>query len=196
VNERAVGEAFRCYAPAVYARCAQLLRDRDAARDVTQEAFVRCMRERASLRPGRELLAWLYRVATNLCLNHLRDGRVRAAGPLDEVEASTDPPGPNRQLVASALAGLDERTQAIAIYVIVDGMTHAEAAEVAGVTDRTVRNCLARFRTHARAALADDPAARQALDDEDQGRHDDDDDEEEEEHDRNPLSVRLQSGRR
>jgi RNA polymerase sigma-70 factor (ECF subfamily) len=191
VNERAVGEAFRCYAPAVYARCVQLLRDRDAARDVTQEAFVRCVRERASLRPGRELLAWLYRVATNLCLNQLRDGRVRAAGPLDEVEATTDPPGPNRQLVARALAGLDERTQAIAIYVIVDGMTHAEAAEVAGVTDRTIRNCLARFRAHARAALADDPAARQALDDQ----HDDDDDEEEE-HDRKPLSVRLQSGRR
>jgi RNA polymerase sigma-70 factor, ECF subfamily len=186
VDERAVGEAFRCYAPAVYARCAQLLRDRDAARDVTQEAFVRCMRERATLRPGRELLAWLYRVATNLCLNQLRAGRVRALDPAPHGEPSADPPGPNRQLVARALAGLDERTQAVAIYVIVDGMTHAEAAEVAGVTDRTVRNCLARFRAHARAALADDPAAAQAFDD----------DEEEEAHDRDPLSVRLQSGRR
>jgi RNA polymerase sigma-70 factor, ECF subfamily len=190
VNERAVGEAFRCYAPAVYARCVQLLRDRDAARDVTQEAFVRCMRQRASLRPGRELLAWLYRVATNLCLNQLRAGRVRAAALLDQTEASTDPPGPNRHLVTRALAGLDERTQVIAIYVIVDGMTHAEAAEVAGVADRTVRNCLARFRAHARAVLADDPAARQALE------ADDEDDEEEKDHDRNPLSVRLQSGRR
>jgi RNA polymerase sigma-70 factor (ECF subfamily) len=191
VDERAVGDAFQRYAPAVYARCVHLLRSRDAARDVTQEVFVRCMRERGALRPGRELLAWLYRVATNLCLNQLRAGRLRAAGPLDEAQASAEPPGPNRHLAARALAGLDERTQAIAIYVIVDGMTHAEAAEVAGVTDRTVRNCLARFRAHGREALGYDPDARRDLEQAD----DQEDDDEEEDHDPNPMSVRLQSGR-
>ena len=57
---------------------------------------------------------------------------------------------PSNLEVLELLEGLDERAQAIAIYVHVDGMTHEEAAEVAQVTDRTVRNCLARFAEHAR----------------------------------------------
>lgn len=57
---------------------------------------------------------------------------------------------PSAREVLELLDGLDERTQAIAVYVHVDGMTHEEAAEVAQVSDRTGRNCLARFAAHAR----------------------------------------------
>jgi RNA polymerase sigma-70 factor, ECF subfamily len=191
VDEPAVADAFRKYAPAVYGRCAQLLADRDAARDVTQEVFVRCVRERRGLRPGRELLAWLYRVATNLCLNHLRASRLRQVDPLSEDLPGAPAPDPDRRLVLRALSGLDERTQAVAIYVLVDGMTQAEAAEVAGVTDRTVRNCLTRFREHARAVLGRDPVLPDApprdQTDGKQGK--------EEQHGCDRLSVRLQSGR-
>jgi RNA polymerase sigma-70 factor (ECF subfamily) len=154
VDEGAVFESYRDYAPAVYARCVRILRDREAARDVTQEVFVRCHRERAELRPGRELLAWLYQVATNLCLNSLRHDKVRAAAlGRDGASAVSDPVAPGQRLVLELLAGLDPRTQAIAIYVYVDGMTQPEAAAVAGVSDRTVRKCLTRFLEHGRNAL-------------------------------------------
>jgi RNA polymerase sigma-70 factor (ECF subfamily) len=154
VDDRTVFESYRDYAPAVYARCVRILRDREAARDVTQEVFVRCHRERARLRPGRELLAWLYQVATNLCLNSLRNDKVRAAAlGRDGAAAITDPVAPGQRLVLELLAGLDERTQAIAVYVYIDGMTQPEAAAVAGVSDRTVRKCLTRFLEHGRQAL-------------------------------------------
>lgn len=61
------------HAAAVYARCRRILRDDESARDITQEVFIRCLGHRDDLRSGRELLGWLYRVATSLCLNHLRD---------------------------------------------------------------------------------------------------------------------------
>jgi RNA polymerase sigma-70 factor (ECF subfamily) len=154
VDEGAVFESYRDYAPAVYARCVRILREREAARDVTQEVFVRCHRERARLRPGRELLAWLYQVATNLCLNSLRHDKVRASAlGRDGASAVSDPVAPGQRLVLELLAGLDPRTQAIAIYVYVDGMTQPEAAAVAGVSDRTVRKCLTRFLEHGRNAL-------------------------------------------
>jgi RNA polymerase sigma-70 factor, ECF subfamily len=154
VDERTVFESYRDYAPAVYARCARILRDREAARDVTQEVFVRCHRERARLRSGRELLAWLYQVATNLCLNSLRHDKVRAAAlGRDGGAGVSDPVAPGQRLVMELLAGLDPRTQAIAIYVYIDGMTQPEAAAVAGVSDRTVRKCLTRFLEHGRQAL-------------------------------------------
>ena len=158
MDERTVFESYRDYAPAVYARCVRILRDREAARDVTQEVFVRCHRERGRLRPGRELLAWLYQVATNLCLNSLRHDKVRAAalgrgGGAGVSDPVVDPVAPGQRLVLELLAGLDPRTQAIAIYVYVDGMTQPEAAAVAGVSDRTVRKCLTRFLEHGRQAL-------------------------------------------
>jgi RNA polymerase sigma-70 factor (ECF subfamily) len=157
MDETEVGAAYRDYGGPVFARCARILRDEDAARDVTQEVFVRCFHRRQGLRAGRELLAWLYRVATNLCLNVLRDADFRRkadgrAAPAS-VAGAVDPP---LRAVQDLLAGLDERTQAIVIYVHIDGMTHAEAAEVAGVSDRTVRNCLARFLEHGRTVLGAD----------------------------------------
>jgi len=154
VDDRAVFDSYRDYAPAVYARCVRILRDREAARDVTQEVFVRCQRERERLRPGRELLAWLYQVATNLCLNSLRHDKVRSAAlGRDGASGVSEPVAPGQRLVMELLDGLDARTQAIAIYVYVDGMTQPEAAAVAGVSDRTVRKCLSRFLEHGRKAL-------------------------------------------
>jgi RNA polymerase sigma-70 factor (ECF subfamily) len=143
--------AHRGHAAAVFARCRRILRDDEAARDVTQEVFVRCLKHRDHLRPGRELLAWLYRVATNLCLNLLRDqdSRRRHEAGLAESQCGWRERTSCRE-VLELLDGLDERAQAIAVYVYVDGMTHEEAAEVAQVSDRTVRNCLARFAEHTR----------------------------------------------
>jgi RNA polymerase sigma factor (sigma-70 family) len=143
--------AHRRHAAAVYARCRRLLRDDEAARDVTQEVFIRCLGHRASLRTGRELLGWLYRVATNLCLNVLRDQKSRRAS--DAHLALSQPAWretPSSREIFELLDGLDARTQAIAVYVHVDGMTHEEAADVAEVSDRTVRNCLTRFAEHGR----------------------------------------------
>jgi RNA polymerase sigma-70 factor (ECF subfamily) len=173
VDEQSVFESYQDYAPAVYARCWRILRERESARDVTQEVFVRCHRERARLRPGRELLAWLYRVATHLCLNSLRHDRVRAAATGQALgPESTEPVAPGQRLVLELLQGLDRRTQQVAIYVYLDGMTQPEAAAVAGVSDRTIRKCLTKFLHHGRKVLG---LAR-------------------EEHDDATLSLRLHAG--
>ena len=159
MDESAVAAAYRTYGGAVYARCLRVLRDPDRARDVTQEVFIRCFDRRATLRPGRELLGWLYRVGTNLSLNCLRDDerRRRADRVTTTAHPTVEPDGPAARLLRDLLTELDERAQAIVIYVYLDGMTHAEAAEVAQVTDRTVRNCLARFQERGRLRLGNDP---------------------------------------
>ena len=157
MDDSAVAEAFRVYGDAVHRRCLRILRDREGARDITQEVFVRCFDRRERLRHGRELLGWLYRVATNLCLNALRDGKLRRdAGRRLAPAAPAAPEPPQTRVLWDLLRDLDERTQAIVVYVYIDGMTHAEAAEVAQVTDRTVRNCLARFQRTGRLRLGAD----------------------------------------
>ena len=164
MDEAAVADAFRTYGLAVFRRCVRILRDNEAARDVTQEVFVRCFDRRSRLRSGRELLGWLYRVATNLCLNALRDGKIRRdadrrLAPSAPAAAPAEPP--EVRLLWDLLRDLDERTRSIVIYVHIDGMTHAEAAEVARVSDRTVRNCLARFQQAGRRRLGAEKALPQ-----------------------------------
>lgn len=154
MDDAGVADAFKVYGDAVYRRCLRILRHREGARDVTQEVFVRCFDSRKDLRHGRELLGWLYRVATNLCLNLLRADKLRrAADGRVAPEPTTAADQPTRHLLWELLHDLDERTQSIVIYVHIDGMTQAEAAEVAQVTDRTVRNCLARFQQTGRLRL-------------------------------------------
>jgi RNA polymerase sigma-70 factor (ECF subfamily) len=158
MDSLAMRRAYEQYAPLIYARCRRILRDEQGARDATQDVFERCLRRREELREGRELLAWLYRTATNACLNVLRDARTRrkhdAALAGGDVAAADGAPGPGQ--ILDLLRGLDERTQAIAIYVYVDGMTQLEAAQLAQVTDRTVRNCLARFVAHGKRSFGID----------------------------------------
>ena len=77
MDEDAVTAAYREHATAIWRRCFTVLRNDASAMDVTQEVFTRCIRHHRELRAGRELLGWLYRVATNLCLNELRDRRAR-----------------------------------------------------------------------------------------------------------------------
>src|SRR5262249_14705583 len=124
----------------------------------TQEVFVRAFKHRHRLRPGRELLAWLYRVGTNLCLNRLRDARSQKLGlPGHATVISPEKALGDRDLLRRLLQDLSRTTAEIVFYVLVDGMTHDEAAKMAGISARTVRNRLREFRqsTHLRINLED-----------------------------------------
>src|SRR5512143_3873274 len=74
-HREAAARLYREYGPAVYRRCLRLLRDRDAAQDATQEVFVKLVSNMGRLEGRGEVLPWIYRVATNHCLNLGRNTR-------------------------------------------------------------------------------------------------------------------------
>ena len=62
------------YSRSVWRRARRILADDDAAKDVTQEVFLRAMAVDATYAfEARPIPAWLYGVTTNLCLNKLRE---------------------------------------------------------------------------------------------------------------------------
>jgi len=152
-----VASLYQRYGPAVYRRCLGLLRDREAARDATQEVFRKLLRDEARLRREEEVLPWIYRVATNHCLNERRNQRRRGEDELPaELPFHDGAPRdllPERQLAQQVLARFDAQTQAVAVGVFVDGMEHEEVASVLGISSRTVSRKLERFVTNARRYL-------------------------------------------
>jgi RNA polymerase sigma-70 factor (ECF subfamily) len=107
------------------------------------------------------VLPWIFRVATNHCLNLRRDARSRGqdalAEDLDVVpDARGDRPDayPDRQLAQAVLSRFDGETQAVAVGVLVDGMEHEEIAAVLGISRRTVSRKLSRFLENARKFIA------------------------------------------
>jgi RNA polymerase sigma-70 factor (ECF subfamily) len=151
-----VAELYRRYGPVVYRRCLKLLRDPEAAKDATQEVFVKLVRDMARLEERETVLPWLYRVATNHCLNLRRGARRHGAEEQVDDLPLAAPPGPDypaRALARQVLSGFDDGTQAVAIGVLVDGMEHEELAQTLGISRKTVERRLARFLAGARALL-------------------------------------------
>jgi RNA polymerase sigma-70 factor (ECF subfamily) len=143
---------YRTYGPMIYSRCRRLLRDDAAAEDATQETFMRVHRHLEKAPDSREALFWIYRIATNYCLNELRDRRQR---PELQAELPELPSGDietllgDRDLVARLVARSPAETRAAAWLHHVDGLDQAEVGQVLGVSRRTVVNRLAEFARNA-----------------------------------------------
>jgi RNA polymerase sigma-70 factor (ECF subfamily) len=152
---------YRQYGPYIYARCARLLGDRSAAEDATQETFMRVHRHLHKAPDHNHALAWIYRIATNYCLNVIRDRELHhqlhhqieqcipeAHG--DNLQVSLT----NRDVVARIVARCPAKLCVPAWLHHVDGLDHGEIARVLGVSRRTVLNRLAAFADRARKFLA------------------------------------------
>jgi RNA polymerase sigma-70 factor (ECF subfamily) len=142
---------YRGFGAVVFRRCRQILGNAQDSQDASQEIFERCLRRCEELRPGPELLAWLYRVSTNLCLDRLRGQRDALHTPLaDDIPGLESGNGESRLLdrdsVRRLLGAVEERTREVVVYLYIDGMTQEEVARVSGMTDRSVRNHVARLR--------------------------------------------------
>ena len=150
-DEGAIAELYQRYAPAVYARCLRYLGSPAAARDAVQETFVRVLVRGEPLDSGREPLSYLHRVSTNICLNILRDRKVRARAGSVLAQRATASCGDeeghaDRQFASALLERCSERDSAIAVMHYIDRMSHSEIAEILGITRRTVFNRLRRLQ--------------------------------------------------
>jgi RNA polymerase sigma-70 factor (ECF subfamily) len=144
----------------------RILGDREEARDVVQIAFVRVWEHRGSYRPRFSPNTWIYRIATNLAIDHLRSrrSRERAAEPLRlhlerrQEAAGQRPLGELGEREVAAIfdqlaGGLTERQRAIFVMRELEGMSSAEVAEIVGCRESTVRNHLFNARKVLRDAL-------------------------------------------
>jgi len=152
IDELDVAALSDRYGPMVLRRCRQLLRNEDEARDACQDVFVRLVQHRKRL-DGRFPSSLLYRMATNVCLNRIRD-RHRAPDTPDEARlyaiARAEAPGGGsdaRMLLDWLFGRHPESSRTIAVLHYVDGLTLEQVAEETGMSVSGVRKRLRKLRS-------------------------------------------------
>ena len=146
-----IDQLYRQYGPMVMRRCRQLLRDEDLALDTTQDVFVRLIERRDHLRADYPS-SLLYRIATNICLNRIRDAKKRKTSTdqklLEQIADLDDAEGQiEARSVLARLFDLErETTRTMAVLHYVDGMTLEEVAGEVGMSVSGVRKRLRGLR--------------------------------------------------
>jgi RNA polymerase sigma-70 factor (ECF subfamily) len=150
--------------PRVYAFLVRLSRRRDVAEELVQEAFLRLASHAATLADDTRLAAWLFTVARNLWVSHVRLTMIEHER-LDRLSFE-DPEHPTTPFEAAAatetqarleraLAALPEPLREALLLVAVEGFEPTEAAKMIGVAPEALRQRLSRARAALRAALED-----------------------------------------
>jgi len=174
-DQDAFEQLVRAYDQSVLRLAMNLLRSPEDARDVYQEAFLRVYRNIHAFRFDCSFHTWLFRIVTNICLDHLRKRKVRkeeqtvvetADGPVDRSEtfeesaAEADPERNywNRQLAAKleeALTGLTPRERMVFELRHYQGLRLRNIGEMLGTSEEAAKNCLFRATQKMRSMLGD-----------------------------------------
>jgi RNA polymerase sigma-70 factor (ECF subfamily) len=147
-----IEEYYARYGPMVLRRCRQLLRDEDRAQDAMQDVFTRLLMRKETLKdifPS----SLLFRMATNVCLNMIRDKKshldINTNHILSQIAFIDD--SENRTMIQSTLDQVFNRekksTREIAVLHFVDGMTLQEVAQEVGLSLSGVRKRIRDLRT-------------------------------------------------
>ena len=127
---------------------------REDARELTQEVFLRVTRTTVPQTDEGGRRAWLFRIARNLALNHVRDDRRRG----ETVDIAGDPASPPTQTLALALREALDRLSPVDRDVFlmreVGGLSYGEISFACQLTPDAVRSRLHRARQELRRALS------------------------------------------
>ena len=174
-REAAYRELIRRYERPVFALLFRMVRDRELAEDLSQETFVKALNAIDSYRPEFKFSSWIFKIANNAAIDHLRrreldtlslDGSphaetpeamqatalqigARQESPLDEVEA--------KELggaIEAAIGRLRPEYRSCILLRHVEGRAYEEIAEMLNLPLGTVKTYIHRARNELRLALA------------------------------------------
>lgn len=143
---------YRGHGPAVLRRCRRLLRDERGAEDAMYEVFAH-VQASADEAPHPISAGWALRLATEICLDRIRDHGLsprdhedellsRVAGLVSSKDATSSLP---RRLLGSLLTARRRQGRLIAVLAYIDGLTAEEIALELGLSESGMRRTLRRL---------------------------------------------------
>lgn len=156
-DQRALDRLLRDHQDAVHAVCRRIAGNDADALDATQEALIAVVRGLPRFDGRSKFSTWVYRIATNACLDELRRRNRRPLVGLSEhdgtpIEMADDGPSPVADRVADGLAvdealtTLPEDFRVAVVLRDICELDYAEIADVLDIAPGTVRSRIARGR--------------------------------------------------
>lgn len=174
-REAAYRELIRRYERPVFSLVFRMLRDRELAEDLTQETFVKALNAVESYRPEFKFSSWIFKIANNAAIDHLRrrelhtlslEGSPNAVTPEAmeatalQIRSATETPLQEleaRELggqIEEAIASLRPEYRSCILLRHVEGRAYEEIAEMLDLPLGTVKTYIHRARNELRMRLA------------------------------------------
>lgn len=173
-DAEAFGLLVRRHQKRIFKVALHLTKNSAEAEDITQDAFARAYQALGRFDGRSEVFTWLYRIAVNLSLSHLRakrnqghhsledDARASflesALGALSQARKSADGGQDDRRIAEALYEGIDalsETLRTTLLLVCVDELSHDEVAKVLGCAEGTVAWRVHEARKKLRARLTE-----------------------------------------
>ena len=149
----------------------RMVRDSATAEDLAQEVFLRVYRARKQYSPSAKFTTWLFRIATNLALNSVRDNRHRQMdvsidAPVEEDEAPLQLPAREMRIdehmierdraefIRQAISSLPEKQRVAVLLHKYEEMDYAEIAKILECSESALKSLLFRAYETLRVQLA------------------------------------------
>ncbi len=169
-SEEAFAEIVQRYQRPVFSVVVRMVRDAGLAEDLTQETFIKAFRALKSFDPKRKLSSWLFTIAHNTAIDHLRKKSLQIV-PLEaetegqdllETLPAADSETPERAAMSHELAlAFEQELRAmrpeyaeILVLRFQEGLAYEEISEVTGLPIGTVKTHLFRARRQLAKRLA------------------------------------------
>lgn len=159
-------ELYRRHSVHVINFAYRMLNDKNSAEEVMQEVFVKVYIQAKKYRPDAKFTTYLFRVASNHCLNYIRDNKTASKGTISEFnEQATSHfysgKQPEEQVLKSersnillkALSELPENQRSAIVLLTYNDMSYEEIAEAIGCSVKAVKSLLHRARESLRGKL-------------------------------------------
>ena len=167
-NTAAYNGLVQRYQRQVYNLAYRMLGNAEDSGDLVQDTFIRAYGALASFRQDASFLTWLYKIASNLCIDQLRSRKAKSALSLDvELEEGREPASESRssapedcavrdavqEVVHRAIQNLPEKYRAVVVMRHLQDMSVDEIARALELPTGTVKTHLFRAREMLRGRL-------------------------------------------
>ncbi|WP_153127422.1 RNA polymerase sigma factor SigW [Peribacillus tepidiphilus] len=170
-DQNAFGEIVEIYKDKVFQLCFRMLGNRHEAEDMAQEAFVRAYVNIHSFNTQMKFSTWLYRIATNLCIDRIRkkkpdyylDAEIAGTDGLDmysQVAADTQKPEDEveslelQETIQREILKLPEKYRSVIVLKYIEELSLKEISEILDMPIGTIKTRIHRGREALRKQLS------------------------------------------
>ncbi len=161
-DERAMKELYSRYAAGLYGLCIRYVGDRELARDLMHDSFIKIYDTIGKYRPVGSLKSWMARVTVNLVIDHLRKARRLETVAMEPVaEKIPDEPSSDeirivpKEEIMKMVACLPETKRVIFNLFCVEGYSHKDIAAMLGIKEKTSSSLLFKAREQLAQSVRD-----------------------------------------